>query len=210
MALAALIIGIIALGVGIVTTIPQMIWGRPKVKLFFTCIPYDGLVCMIQNVSVGDLPYRLSVHRQDIRDLHVGFEIYDKKTHKRLFFSTRYRDLSFGFDNKVGKHATLPASMTRMIVYIVRISPGADFVDLIRPGPDNIVVPLSDEGDESTIERFETGTYEAVLHIYVDQKRMDCIRDFVISNTYPYASWVIDDMDKYREGLVLSAKTENQ
>ena len=209
MELTAFITAIIALGVGMIT-IPQIIWGRPKVKLFFTCIPYDGLVCMIQNMPVGDFPYRRSVHRQDIRDLHVNHEIYEKETHKRLFFSTSYRDLSFGFDNEVGKHATLPASMTRMVVYVVKVKPGVDFVDFIRPGSDYIVVPLSDENDESVIKRFEAGIYEARLHIYMDQKRMDYVRDFVVSNTYPYASWVIDDMDEYREGLALSTKAGSQ
>ncbi|MCJ7516149.1 MAG: hypothetical protein MUO89_09365 [Dehalococcoidia bacterium] len=209
MALVALIIGILALGVGAVTTIPQIIWGKPKIKPLFTCIPYDGLICMIQNIPVEDLPYKLGVHRQDIRDLHVSFEIYDKETHKRLFFSVEYRDLHFGFDNKVGKHATLPASMTKMIVYIARIVPGADFVDFIRPGPDNIVVPLNDKGDERVVEKFEAGLYEVDLHIYIDRKRIDYIRDFAVSYNYPYASWVIDDMEKYREGLAKNAKTKS-
>lgn len=205
---AALIIAILALGVGAVTTIPQIIWGRPKIKLFFTCIPYDGLICMIQNVPVEDLPYKLGVNRQDIRDLHVTFEIYDKKTHKKLFFGTEPRDLSFGFYTKVGKHATLPASMTKMIVYIVKIEKGANFVDFIRSGPDNIVVPLNAEGGEYVVDKFEPSVYEVNLHVYIDHKCIDYTRDFTVSYHYPHASWDVDDMDKYRE-IPKNAKTKN-
>jgi hypothetical protein len=193
MVLAAFIISIIALVVAMLT-IPQIIWGKPEIKVFFTWIAYDGLVCMIQNMPIGNLAYALGVNRQDIRDLHVNFDIYDKKTDKRLFFGTEYRNLSFGFDNKPEKHATLPASMTRMIVYIAKIVKGADFVDMIRTGPDNIVVPLNDHGDQCEIDHFEEGTYRVDLHIYIDHKRKDYIRDFEVSNDYPYASWVIDDM----------------
>jgi len=193
MVLAALIISIAALVVAMVT-IPQIIWGKPEIKVFFTCIPYDGLICMMQNMPLKNLPYSLGVNRQDIRDLHVNFEVYDKKTDRRLFFGTEFRDLSFGFDNKPEKHATLPASMTRLIVYIAKIVPGADFVDCIRTGPDNIVVPLNDNGDQSEIDHFEEGTYQVNLHIYIDHKRKAYIRDFDVSNHYPYARWLIDDM----------------
>ena len=147
-------------------------------------------------MPIGNLAYALGVNRQDIRDLQVNFEIYDKKTDKRLFFGTEYRDLSFGFDNKLEKHATLPASMTRMIIYIVKIKTGADFVDFIRIGPHNIVVPLNANGDECDIDKFEAGIYRVDLHIYRDHKRIDYIRDFEVSYHHPYASWVIDDMRK--------------
>ena len=196
MQLAAFIIGIVALGWCFMISLPRIIWGRPKIKVFFTCIPYDGLICMIQNMPINNLAYALGVYRQDIRDLHVNFEIYDKRTGKRLFFGAEFRDLSFGFDNKPEKHATLPASMTRMIVYIVKIKPGAGFVDFIRIGSDNIVAPLNDSGDECDIDKFEVGIYRIDLHIYRDHKRIDYSRDFVVSYDYPYASWVIDDMRK--------------
>ncbi len=194
--IVALIIGIVALGWCFMISLPQIIWGRPQIDVSFTGIHYDGLICMIQNMPLKDLPYKLSVCRQAIRDLHVSFEIYDKETDKRLFFGTECRDLSFGFDNKPEKHVTLPASMTRMIVYIVKIKPGADFVDCIRIGPDYIVVPLGDKGDECSIDKFEPGHYRINLHIYTNRKRVDYIRNFVVSYNYPYASWVIDDMRK--------------
>jgi hypothetical protein len=193
MVLAALIISIFALVVAMMT-LPQIIWGKPKIKVYFTCIPYDGLICMIQNMPIESLPYSLGVYRQDVRDLCVKFEIYDKKASKRMFWGLEYRDLSFGFDNKPEKHATLPASMTKMIVYIVKIKPGADFIDFIRTGPDNIIVPLKERGDQCSVDKFEEGNYEVHLNIYIGHKCIGYVRDFVVSYHYPYVSWVIDDI----------------
>jgi hypothetical protein len=190
----ALFISILAVVVAVM--IPWVFYWllKPKIKVFFTCIPYDGLICMIQNMPIKKLPNTLAYYRPAIYDLHVKFEIYEKTTRKCLFWGLEDRDLSFGFDNKPEKHATLPASMTRMIVYLVKIKPGADFVDFIRTGPDNIVVPLNDRGDQCDIDHFEEGIYQVDLHIYFGYKRIDYVRDFVISYHYPYASWVIDDM----------------
>ena len=41
-------------------------WTKPRIKVFFTCIPYDGLICMIQNTPNGNLPTTLGIQRQDI------------------------------------------------------------------------------------------------------------------------------------------------
>ncbi len=58
---------------------------KAKNRGFFDCIPYDGLICMIQNVPTGKIFSELGIDRQDTRDLHVEFEIYEKITGKRLF-----------------------------------------------------------------------------------------------------------------------------
>ncbi len=76
-----------------------------------------------------------------------------------------------------------------MIVYIAKIKPGADFVDFIRSGPDYIVVPLNDKGDQCEFDKFEEGTYKVDLHIYMGYKRVNYVRDFDISSHHPYASW---------------------
>ncbi len=190
----SLVIGILALVVALVMpTLPEIIWGRPKLKVISTGFAYAGLFCRIKNCPVEDWQAKIGVRRQDIRDLRVRFEIHEKTSGKCVFQAVEDRDLNWGdFDTNIGKHATLPPSMTWITVTIVKNEPAplsgdmdADFFAHNK----TVVIPFRVDNDYCSLDKFGPGTYAVHIAISLDHKWEHYAKDFVVSEEYPFSKW---------------------
>lgn len=175
------IITIISLAVAIVAFLiatppfTQMIWGRPKIKVFFEEFDY-GLACYLGNEPIAHgILQVLCITRMPVQDLSVNFIITNKD--KTPIFSG-LTDRRISYSDTLAHHISLPPSTNTAGFGIVKIE-GTK----VYPCKEKRDIPLTNE------EILHAGVYQVLLLIYVDGRETRKTKDFVVSRNKPYAYW---------------------
>jgi len=178
MVLAAFVISIIALVVAIMAlpTIFQMIWGKPKLMILFGVkeIP-DGkiLQCELVNPPIRNkLLKRLGIRRVTAEDIMGRFYIEEYGS-RRVVFPGEVPKIITHNGTEGHQRIGLAASFFPAIFGIV-LSSYTDKRVYVFEEQETVLPP---------------GKYCACIHVTMEGKPFEKQRNFVVSQTHPFAYW---------------------
>jgi hypothetical protein len=183
--MAALIVATIALLVALMAlpAVFQMIYGKPKLQVFFDNPVYHWIDCRIQNIPIHNKLLRMmKVERDLIQSLSIEVGLIDKNADLKknplsgvLYYDTKKRR-NLLFEDIVSNHISLPASelyaRTKMLVRV----------------KDNKVF-FTDE-DYNLSGRLNKGEYTLEISIYADGERIERRKDFKVNSNEPWVEWI--------------------
>jgi len=175
MALAAIVISIIALVVAMLT-IPQMIWGKPKIVVSWGIDDTLGgkvLECRIWNEPITEKRFKcLFVWRRPIEDLTAIFDICEDGSGKIKISHCipKIRD----FTGTYAQRIRLPASWVYASFGVVYVRDNEKTVKFF--------------GENSQIT-FDIGRYKVLANTIADNKAVKSEATFEVSENKPYLIW---------------------
>ena len=165
MVIAALVIGILALLLGLLAVL-RMIWGGPKIYVSFEVDDReDGrfLTCNIFNEPIvrGFLFY-MRVRREAAQDVAAAFEIFNKSTSAKIVSKT-----IASITMQIG----LSAEPATLVIAFARY----DFGRVAATNVSCTGLPIGD--------------YRAEIEILFDNEIYKTKRDFTVTDKHPYIYW---------------------
>ena len=182
MAVGALIVGIIALVVGLVslTTVLQMFCGRPKISLEVGEDNLEGgivLECKVWNEPFENKLLKIiGIKRMPIEDLTAILEISEAGSGRILY--PPYAPKIRAFSGTYAQRISLPSSPIHASFGVVYMKSKNEPVKLFK--------------EDSTLT-FIVGKYVASIGVIADYKGYKYKATFVVSDNEPYLCWLTLD-----------------
>jgi len=174
MVIAALVIGILALLVGLLT-VSRMMWSSPKLKFTFTIEDMEKLRyydCEIHNVPITNKFLRkMGVRREPAQDVTAAFEILERETMKVIC------PLTIAFiktQTGVGaQRIVLPASFFPPMFAIIYVDKNTNEVSVMREN--KFLLPV--------------GAYIAQVTVAEGQHTHIGWCNFIVDDKHPFVYW---------------------
>ena len=187
----ALFSGLLALGAAVIL-IPQMIWGKPHVKVMFETRDSKDkryLECELFNLPVANRALRiLHVYRRPIDHLQVFFSIKDIQTSEMMVTDILASIHTTQQNVKPMISVSLPASTTPAMIRLVNTR-------------DNGITTAIDNYDAQNIE-LPAGEYCALIRIEASEEETEYCKNFFVGTNPEDLCWesLSDKKGKHQNG----------
>lgn len=180
-----IVLAFIAVVVAIMTlpTVLQMIYGKPKLVLYFRNFASLGLALRIQNMPLNTFQKFLRVKRESIDDfsLRIYISSHDKEVIESTLDGYIYGDSTgrlLTFNDIQRNHISLPASFYQASTLVVRA--GEQYGKHTTR-----IYDMNGNYDKELAE----GSYSLHIEICADGQIAEIYKDFKVNNHEPWVEW---------------------
>ena len=177
----ALILGVVAL----VLTIPQMIWGAPKIRVGFgfnNMEHTEYFECRIWNEPITSrLLNFLRVRRETAPEITAFFTIEDKGSGWEVFRASHLVGIKTQ-TNVMGERVSLPSSFF----------PATFAIALVSKGDNQVHVYHEPVNDKTELQILPVGGYAVRVELGIGVRVRKISRHLIIQNNYPFAYWDVN------------------